>query len=54
VNVQVQEEVAQEIEEEEGVAICGANLSTPVTDTVDYIKEIHYKIGNRLYIKNAD
>jgi hypothetical protein len=37
-----------------GIPICGANLSTPVTDTTQYIKEIHYKIGNRLYIENAD
>jgi hypothetical protein len=36
------------------VPICGANLSTPVTDTAQYINEIHYKIGNRLYIENAD
>jgi hypothetical protein len=37
-----------------GIPICGANLSSPVTDTAQYIKEIHYKIGNRLYIENAD
>jgi YVTN family beta-propeller protein len=37
-----------------GIPICGANLSTPVTDIAQYIKEIHYKIGNRLYIENAD
>jgi hypothetical protein len=46
----------QEQEEEmfEGVAICGANLSTPVVDRSAYIKEIRYKIGNRLFIENAD
>jgi hypothetical protein len=38
----------------EGIPICGANLSSPVTETAQYIKEIHYKIGNRLYIENAD
>jgi hypothetical protein len=37
-----------------GVPICGANLSTPVIDQVNYIDEIHYKIGERLYIENAD
>jgi hypothetical protein len=37
-----------------GVPICGSNLSTPVVDTTQHIKEIHYKIGNRLYIENAD
>jgi hypothetical protein len=36
-----------------GVPICGSNLSTPVVDTTQHIKEIHYKIGNRLYIENA-
>jgi hypothetical protein len=25
-----------------------------VVDTVDYIWEVHYKIGTRLYIENAD
>jgi hypothetical protein len=53
-SIHVQEEIVEKIEEEEGVPICGANLSTPVTHTIDYIKEIHYKIGNRLYIENAD
>jgi hypothetical protein len=32
----------------------GANLSSPVVDTAAYIKEIYYKIGNQLYIENAD
>lgn len=41
-------------EEIEGVPVCGGNLSTPVTDTVRYIDEVHYMIGNRLYIENAD
>jgi hypothetical protein len=38
----------------EGVPICGANLVSPVTDTTNFIGEIHYKIGTRLYIENAD
>ena len=46
--------VEQEIEEIEGVPVCGANLSSPVVDTAYYIDEIHYKIGNRLYVENAD
>jgi hypothetical protein len=37
-----------------GIPICGANLSTPVLDQAYYIDEIHYKIGKRLYIENAD
>ena len=38
----------------EGVPVCGANLVSPVTDTANFIGEIHYKISTRLYIENAD
>ena len=48
------EEDLKEIEKTEGVPVYGANLSSPVMDTAYYIDEIHYKIGNRLYIENAD
>jgi len=41
-------------EETEGVPVCGHNLSSPVIDRVRYIEEIHYKIGSREYIENAD
>jgi hypothetical protein len=47
----------QENEEEdvvEGVPVCGANLVSPVTDTANFIGEVHYKIGTRLYIEHAD
>ena len=47
----------QENEEEdmvEGVPVCAANLVSPVTDTANFIRQIHYKIGTRLYIENAD
>jgi hypothetical protein len=47
----------QENEEEdvvEGVPVCGANLMSPVTDTANFIRQVHYKIGTRLYIENAD
>jgi hypothetical protein len=47
----------QEIEEQdaaEGVPVCGANLVSPVTDTANFIGEVHYKIGTRLYIEHAD
>jgi hypothetical protein len=37
-----------------GVPVCGANLSTPVIDKAYYINEIQYRIGERLYIENAD
>ena len=39
---------------EQGIPICGANLSSPVVDQANYIDEIHYRIGNRVYIENAD
>jgi hypothetical protein len=39
---------------EPGIPVCGANLSTPVVDQANYIDEIHYRIGNKLYIENAD
>ena len=56
---QVEEEhEKQEIEKEDqdiiGVAVCGGNLSSSVVYTVNYIGEVHYKIGTRLYIENAD
>jgi hypothetical protein len=43
-----------EEEEYEGIPVCGANLSSPVFDQANYIQEIHYKVGSRLYIDNAD
>jgi hypothetical protein len=46
--------VEEEEERREGVPVCGANLSSPVVDTAYYIDEIHYMIGNRMYIENAD
>lgn len=46
--------VLLEEEKTEGVPVCGGNLSTPVTDTVRYLDEVHYRIGDRLYIENAD
>ena len=44
----------QELEKEEdvlGVPVCGANLSSPVFDRTNFIGEVHYRIGTRLYIK---
>jgi hypothetical protein len=38
----------------EGILVCGGNLSSPVTDTANYIEQVHYKIGTRFYIENAD
>lgn len=44
------------VEEEEcdGLPVCGANLSSPVIDQAGFIEQIHYRVGNRLYIENAD
>jgi hypothetical protein len=55
--IEKQEEDDEEKNEQqsiEGVPVCAANLSTTVVDTAYYIDEIHYKIGNRLYIENAE
>jgi hypothetical protein len=38
----------------EGVPVCGANFVSPVTDTANFIEQVHYKIGTRLYIEHAD
>jgi hypothetical protein len=48
------EEEREREREGEGVPVCGGNLTSPVVDTVNYIGEVHYKIGTRLYIENAD
>jgi hypothetical protein len=44
----------QDSQLEPGIPICGANLSSPVVDQANYINEIYYKIGNKVYIENAD
>ena len=44
----------EEEEQSEGVPVCGANMSSPVVDTAYYIEEVHFRVGNRLYIENAD
>jgi hypothetical protein len=53
--IEKQEEEQQEGEAQmQGIPVCGANLSSPVVDQAYYIEEIHYRIGNRTYIENAD
>jgi hypothetical protein len=52
--IQKVEENEEEEEDVMGVPVCGANLTSPVFDTINYIREVHYKIGTRLYIENAD
>jgi hypothetical protein len=46
--------VEKQIEQEEGVPVCGANLSSPVVDKAQYTDQIHFIIANRRYIENAD
>ena len=48
------QEEQQQSQLESGIPVCGANLSTPILDQSHYINEIHYRIGNKLYIENAD
>jgi len=43
-----------EDEPADGVPVCGGNLSSPVIDQAKYIVEIHYRIGDRQYVENAD
>jgi hypothetical protein len=53
-NNNMTQQLEQNDQEVEGIPICGANLVSPVTDAANYIGEVHYKIGTRLYIENAD
>jgi hypothetical protein len=46
--------VKENEEEVMGVPACGTILSSPVFDTANYIEQVHYKIGTRLYIEKAD
>jgi hypothetical protein len=50
----VDNSLTHELENEEdvtGVPVCGANLSSPVYERTNFIGEVHYKIGTRLYRK---
>ena len=49
-----EEKEQQESQLQPGIPVCGANLSTPVVDQANYIYEIHYKIGDKVYIENPD
>jgi hypothetical protein len=56
-NLIQQLEKNEEEEKEEyvmGVPVCGGNLSTPVFNISNYIEQVYYKIGTRLYTGNAD
>jgi hypothetical protein len=52
--IQRVEENGEEEDVVEGIPVCGANLVSPVTDTAHFIGQVHYKIGTRLFIENAD
>jgi hypothetical protein len=43
----------EEQEKIKGTPLYGANLVLPMTDLANPIIQIHYKIGTRIYIKNA-
>jgi hypothetical protein len=49
-----QETKSDLVEEINGIPICSSNLRTPVTNRTQFIGEIHYRIGDRLYIENAE
>jgi hypothetical protein len=46
--------LVEEEEETLGVPVCGANLTSTVIDRARFVEEVHYKVGGRLYIENAD
>jgi hypothetical protein len=48
------QELEENGEDVMGVPVCGSNLSSPVYDRTNFIGEVHYQIGTRLYIENAD
>ena len=52
--IEKQEKEQKQQEGAGGIPVCGGNLSSPVVDQAHYIEEIHYTIGNRMYIENAD
>jgi hypothetical protein len=49
-----QESKSELVEEMEGIPICGSNFTNPITNRSQYMSEIHYRIGDKLYIENAD
>jgi hypothetical protein len=48
------QETETELVETEGVPICGSNFTNPITNRSQFLREIHYRIGDKLYIENAD
>jgi hypothetical protein len=52
--IEKQESKSELVEGVDGIAVCGSNFATPVTNRTQFIREVHYRIGDRLYIENAD
>jgi len=52
--IEKQESKSELVEGVDGIPICSSNLRTPVTNRTQFIREVHYRIGDRLYIENAD
>jgi hypothetical protein len=52
--IEKQESKSELVRIMEGIAVCGSNFATPVTNRTQFIREVHYRIGDRLYIENAD
>jgi hypothetical protein len=56
-NLTMQQVEEQKLEEDAafvGIPVCGGNLESPVVDNANFIEEIHYKIGSKVYVENAD
>ena len=53
--IQLESEVEEvkEQEEVEGIPVCGAIFVSPVTHTTNFNRQVHYKIGTRLYIEKC-
>jgi hypothetical protein len=47
-------ESERELVEIDGVPICGSNFTSPITNRSQFLNEVHYRIGDKLYIENAD
>jgi hypothetical protein len=47
-------ESERELVEIEGVPICGSNFTSPITNRSQFMNEVHYRIGDKFYIENAD
>ena len=52
--IEKQESKSELVKGVDGIAVCGSNFATPVTNRTQFIREVHYRIGDRLYIENAD